>query len=126
LSKTKAAYLLWYSVFHAISKTHRYTLGRRIDDLFVETIEMLSTAAFLPREEKIPFVRVAIRKVDTIKLLLSLLWETKTLDNKKYIVLSVLLEEIGRMAGGWYGQLAKHVSGNEEKQNSSSKKPEEK
>ena len=93
-------------------------MGRRIDDLFVETIEMLATAAFLAREEKMPFVRTAIRKIDTIKLLLSLLWETKTLDNKKYIALSLPLDEIGRMAGGWYGQLVK--------QNSSDKKPEEK
>jgi hypothetical protein len=126
LSKTKAAYLLWHSVFQAISKTYRYTLGRRIDDLFIETIEMLATAAFLSREEKIPFVRVAIRKVDTIKLLLPLLWETKTLDNKKYITLSVPLEEIGKMAGGWYGQLAKQVSRGADKQNSSDKKTEEK
>jgi hypothetical protein len=97
-----------------------------IDDLFVETIEMLATAAFLPREEKMPFVRAAIRKVDAIKLLFSLLWETKTLDNKKYISLSVPLEEIGRMAGGWYGQLTKPVSSRVEKQNSSGKIPEEK
>jgi hypothetical protein len=79
---------------------------------------MLATAAFLPREEKIPFVRAAIRKLDTVKILLSILWETKALDNKKYIALSVPLEEIGRMAGGWYGQLIK--------QNSSGKIPEEK
>jgi len=101
-------------------------LGRRIDDLFIETIEMLATAAFLPREEKIPFVRAAIRKTDTIKILLSILWETKALDNKKYIALSVPLEEIGRMMGGWYGQLAKSVSSRVEKQNSSGQRLEEK
>ena len=110
--------MLWYSVLQNISKNHRYTLGRRIDDLFVKTIEMMATAAFLPCEEKMPFVRAAIRKIDTVKLLLSLLWETKTLDNKKFIALSVPLEEIGKMTGGWYGQLIK--------QNSSGRKPEEK
>jgi hypothetical protein len=87
---------------------------------------MLATAAFLPREEKIPFVRAAIRKLDTLKILLSILWETKALDNKKFIALSVPLEEIGRMAGGWYGQLAKPVLSRVEKQNSSSQRPEEK
>ena len=86
--------------------------------MFVETIEMLATAAFLPREEKTPFVRAAIRKLDTLKILLLILWETKALDNKKYIALSLPLEEVGRMAGGWYGQL--------KKQNSSEKIPEEK
>jgi len=110
LHKIRTIYLLWFSVLKILPKTPRFTLGQRIDDLFVETIEMLATAAFLSREEKMPFVRTAIRKLDTIKILLSILWETKSLDNKKYIALSVPLEEIGRMAGGWYGQLTKQNS----------------
>lgn len=35
------------------------------------------------------------------------LWETKSLDNKKYIALSEKIDEIGRMLGGWNGQLTK-------------------
>ena len=38
------------------------------------------------------------------------LWETKSLDNKKYIVLSEKLEEIGKMLGGWNGQIQKQNS----------------
>jgi len=30
-----------------------------------------------------------------------ILWETKSFDDKKYITLSVMLEEIGKMLGGW-------------------------
>jgi hypothetical protein len=126
LQKVKAVYLLWFSITQHLPASQRHTLGRRIDDLFVETIEMLVTASFLPREEKIPFVRTAIRKLDTLKIFLSILWETKSLDNKKFIALSVPLEEIGRMTGGWYGQLVKPVSSRVEKQNSSSQRPEEK
>ena len=40
-----------------------------------------------------------------------ILWETKSLDNKKYIAVSGPLDEIGRMLGGWNGKLT-------EKQNS--------
>ena len=39
-----------------------------------------------------------------------ILWETKSLDNKKYIALSLKIEEIGKMLGGWSGQLAKQNS----------------
>lgn len=85
-------------------------LGVRIDDLFVEIIESLATAAFLAREEKIPYVRLAIRKVDTLKVFLMILWETKSLDDNKYIALSVKIDEIGKMLGGWYGQLQKQNS----------------
>ncbi len=45
------------------------------------------------------------------------------MDTKKYAVLSVQIEEIGRMLGGWSGQLAKQA---QQKQNSPSKKPGEK
>lgn len=39
-----------------------------------------------------------------------ILWESKSLDNKKYIALSVKIDEIGRMLGGWNGQLTKQNS----------------
>ena len=110
LQKVKAAYLLWFEYYTAIPKTHRHTLGGRVDDQFVEMIEMVSTASFTPRQEKLPYVKLAIRKLDTTKILLQVLWETKSLDNKKYIALSEKLEEIGRMLGGWYGQLIKQNS----------------
>lgn len=82
--------------------------------LFIETIEAVSVASFLSRDKKQPYVQLAIRKVDTLKILTMVLWETKSLDNKKYIALSVKVEEIGKMLGGWSGQLTKAL----EKQNS--------
>ncbi|MEK7638027.1 MAG: four helix bundle protein [Patescibacteria group bacterium] len=82
----------------------------RVDALFIEIIETLAVASFLVREEKIPYVRIAIRKTDTLKILLMVLWETKSLDDKKYIALSLKIDEIGRMLGGWSGQLQKQNS----------------
>jgi hypothetical protein len=73
-------------------------------------MEAISVASFLQKEEKLPWVKVAIRKIDTAKLLLMVLWETKSLDEKKYILLSIQLEEIGKMLGGWNGQISKQNS----------------
>ena len=70
----------------------------------------VSAATFLAREEKMPYVRLATRKNDTLKLLLMILWETKSLDTKKYAVLSERMGEIGKMLGGWNGQLKKQNS----------------
>lgn len=115
LQKIKGAYLVWYGYYQILPKLHRHSLGQRIDTLFVEIIEAVSIATFLSREEKHPYVRLAIRKVDTLKILLMVLWETKSIDTKKYAALSTHIEEIGRMLGGWSGQLTKQA---QQKQNS--------
>lgn len=110
LQKLKAAYILWFDFYTTIPKKHRYTLGGRVDTLFIETIEAICTATFLYEQEKVLYIRAAIRKLDTLKVMLLILWETKSLDNKKYIILSGSLEEVGRMLGGWYGQSTKQNS----------------
>lgn len=53
---------------------------------------------------------MAIRKTDAMKIFLLILWETKSLDNKKYLAISEKINEIGRMLGGWNGQLTKQNS----------------
>jgi hypothetical protein len=108
LQKLKEVYLLWFIYYQNIPKTHRYTLGTKVDSLFVETIEGTSVASFLSKKEKLPWIQFSIRKLDTLKVLLMILWETKTIDNKKYIALSVKVDEVGRMLGGWRGQLTKN------------------
>ena len=110
LQHLKQAYLLWYNYYQVLPKLHRYSLGRRADNLFVEVIEAVAQASFLSRAEKSPYVRLAIRKTDTLKILLMVLWETKSLDNKKYSAVSVQLDEIGKMLGGWNGQLNRQNS----------------
>ena len=110
LQQVKGTYLLWYGYYLTLPKLHRHTLGERIDNLFVEIIESIAYASFLSREEKQPYVRLAIRKVDTLKILLMVLWETKSLDNKKYIAVSEKVGVIGKMLGGWNGQLIKQNS----------------
>lgn len=110
LEHIKSAYKLWYEYYQILPKSHRHSIGERIDTLFIEIIESISVASFLVKGEKISYVRIAIRKLDTLRLLLMVLWETKSLDNKKYIALSVQLDEIGKMLGGWNGQLSKQNS----------------
>ena len=107
LERLRSAYVLWYEYYQAIPKIHRHTLGGRSAALFVEVIEAIASATFLPKIEKQPWVRLAIRKLDTLKILLLVLWETKSLDTKKYAALSLPLEEVGKMLGGWNGQLTR-------------------
>jgi hypothetical protein len=101
---------MWFGYFQKLPKIHRYTLGLRVDNLFVEIIENLSAASFSKSLEKQGSVNLAIRKNDTLKVLMMVLWETKSIDNKKYILLSKELDEMGKMLGGWISHLQKQNS----------------
>jgi hypothetical protein len=101
---------LWYAFYQTIPKTHRYTLGGKVDAEFVGLIEAVASATFLSKAEKQPWVRLAIRKLETLKIFLLILWETESLETKEYIALSIPLDEVGKMLGGWNGQLTKQNS----------------
>lgn len=110
LEKLKSGYMVWIQLYQALPKYHRYTLGQKIDQLLIEVIEVVAQASFLSKDEKHPYVRIAIRKMDTVKLLLLILWENKSIDDKKYIAIFFPFDEVGRMLGGWHGQLTKQNS----------------
>lgn len=107
LEKTKDTYKLWTDYHLTIPKIHRYSIGIKIDTLFIDLIESLAVATFLSKEEKLPYIRISIRKLDTLNILILILFETKSIDTKKYITLSEQTNEIGKMLGGWYGQVTK-------------------
>ncbi|MEK7109197.1 MAG: four helix bundle protein [Patescibacteria group bacterium] len=72
-------------------------------------MEAISGAEFLPRDKKLPFVSSAIRKLNTVQLLLMVLWETKSLRDKRYIALSAQVDDVGKMLGGWQGQILRQA-----------------
>lgn len=64
-------------------------------------MELLWTAGYQGKDEKLPTIALAIRKLDGLKFLLRIAWEMQVLDNAKYASLSEPLFEIGKMLGGW-------------------------
>lgn len=110
LQKIKSLYLLWYEYYQILPKSHRYTLGQKVDLLLAELIEAVSTACYLSPQEKLAFIKQAIRKNDTLKIYIMILWETKSLSNNKYLSLSEKISEIGRDLGGWLGKISKQNS----------------
>ena len=76
-------------------------MGDKIDFLFLEILELLFTASYQNKENKLYTLLISIKKLDLLKFLIRVCWELKILDNKKYIILSEKLQEIGRMLGGW-------------------------
>lgn len=98
-------YKLWHEILSKINKDTRYTLGAKIDICFLEIVENIIKAEFSDKIEKLVFLKRTSAKLDLLKFFLQILWEIKSLDNKKYIFLSEKLNEIGRMLGGWIKSL---------------------
>ena len=65
----------------------------------MELLETLFRAGY--QKEKYLLLIEANTKLDVLKFFLRISWEIKSLDNKKYIMLSKKLEEVGLMLGGW-------------------------
>ena len=82
-------------------KSQRYSLGQKIDKLAIEIFELVITASNRPGAEKLLFLEKASVKLDVLKLLLRLAKENHSLADKNYLRLELLLQEIGKMLGGW-------------------------
>ncbi len=110
MQEIKTVYKFWYEYYQILPKNHRHTLGQKVDNLFTDIIEAVAIATFLSQEEKAPYIRLAIRKINTLNVFLLILWENKSLEDKKFIWLSERTNEIGKELGGWLGRTLKQNS----------------
>ena len=94
-------YKLWQGYKNDFPKNLRYTLGDKIDILFIEILENLFIGRYQSHKEKLSTILLIIKKIDVLKFFLQVSWELKALDNKKYLEISEKTEEIGRIVGGW-------------------------
>lgn len=101
LTKAKVTYSLWFKTLADFPKIYRYALGGKIENYFLDLLELIITSLYLPPDQKYRQLTVAITKLDAVKFFLELAWENKCLVDVKYTALSEALNEIGRMLGGW-------------------------
>ena len=85
----------------SLPKHTRYSLGRKIDELFLGVIENVLAAAGSKPNDKCEHLSKASSKLDLLKFFLQIAWEVKAISDKKFLLLSENLVEIGKMLGGW-------------------------
>jgi hypothetical protein len=105
IQKQIKVYKYWQDILSNFPKTSKYSLGTKIDNTLIETINLTFSALYSKSEQKLNMVSKAGIKLDLVKFLLRIAWEIKALDNKRYAAISEQLDEIGRMVGGWAKQL---------------------
>ena len=84
-----------------VPKADRHTLWERVENHALEILEGILIASQLPKTEKLrPLEHVSV-KLNVLRVLLRLGKETKALEMKKYATLEMIVDEMGRMLGGW-------------------------
>ena len=105
LKKTIDLYKLYYGYAQLFPKKDKYTLGATCEKYIIEILELLITASYLPKDSKINLIKSASNKFETLKIFIRILRELNIIDQKKYLALQTLIQEIGKMFGGWIKSL---------------------
>ena len=82
-------------------RTARYTTGTRIENHFLDLLELIYKAYYAKLENKSEKIIESINKNDIIKYLLQIAYENKFVKEKEYLELSAKLQEVGKILGGW-------------------------
>jgi hypothetical protein len=74
-------------------------LGQRLENTIIDILELLFTIPFSPTKSVI--LEHMSMKLDLLKVLFRLAKDTQSISTNKYLELQTILQEIGRMLGGW-------------------------
>ena len=97
--------MIWMNISPHMAKSARYTMGARIENKFLDLLELSYNAYYSKKEEKTEKISKCIFILDTLKYLISVAWEAKLISHNKFEEIVQKLDEIGRMLGGWKNSL---------------------
>ena len=90
-----------YELRGTVPKHDRYALWQRCENLILEILEGILLASQLRKAQKLePLEHVSV-KLNVLRVFLRLAKDLKIMDLKKYGLLEEMVDEIGRMLGGW-------------------------
>lgn len=101
IERAKSAYKTWLVVHKKMSRTERFGIGNRLDDLWLDLLDALRKAAYAQGNEKVAALNATIRCIDAVRFFTQLAWESGLMAQSHFIELGKSVEEIGRMVGGW-------------------------
>jgi len=88
-----------------IPKGARYTIGARIENKFLDLLELGYVTYFSKKENKIEKISECIFLLDTLRFIISVAWDAKLVSHNQFEEIALKLDEIGRLFGGWKNKL---------------------
>ncbi len=99
--KTYELFKLTYEYRLTIPKQDRYAIWQRCEDAVINVMEGILRASRLSKSEKQSVLEDVSVRVNCLRVYMRLAKDVKAIDNKKYVRLEAVIDEIGRMTGGW-------------------------
>lgn len=90
-----------HSYHNRIPKSERYTLWQKCENTTLALLEALIETSHRKGDERLQSLHIISNKLDLLKVLIRLAKETRTIDNQQYLEIQGIIQEIGRMVGGW-------------------------
>ena len=100
MHKIVELYKLFHKCLILFPKHEKYTLGQKIENTILETLELVLSANYASIYKK-AILRKANNKIDLLKYLVRIAHETNSIKIKGYLLLEEVIINIGRMIGGW-------------------------
>lgn len=110
LKKSYDLYRTFHEYRKVVPKQDRHTIYERSEQLMLDMIEVFFQAGYTRSDNKTVMLEQASVKLNMLRLLIRLMKDTRTLDTKKYVVLQEMIDEIGRMLGGWIRSSGQHTN----------------
>ena len=82
-------------------RTQRFTIGDRIIDNSLDLLEALTAAAYATNAERATLLGQANQRINGLRYLLRLAKDLRLMNTEAYGHGAELLDEVGRMLGGW-------------------------
>jgi len=94
-------YKLLHSFQTNIPKSERYTLWPKCENTTLSLLETLIETSHHKGADRAQSLCILSNKLDLLKVLFRLAKDTRTIDNPQYLKIQTVIQEIGRMIGGW-------------------------
>lgn len=101
IKKTADLYKTFHEYRKIIPKQDRFTIYEKSEEVIINVLESFLEAGYMKGTGKAVVLEKASVKLNVLRFFIRNLKDLKSIDSKKYIILQEMIDEIGRMLGGW-------------------------
>ena len=105
--KSYELYKEFYLCLRTFPRADRYSLGYKCESILLEVLDGLLMASTSDKIKKAAYLERVSVKINLFRVYIRLAKDIKAIENKKYIAIQEIVDEIGRMLGGWMRTMAK-------------------